>query len=186
MSEYENRIFKMLTSSEEKFKSAFEIANHLNGIKKKLITQFWKNVEMELKNLIVENNEDFKVKLDTNIFHGNSKCFLYLENNTKAGLIYEHLADDQCMGLWIDNSKCDMLKVNTFRNEKQNLISDFSTHAWWVSFKSMNENFNNFDSLVMILPENSLEYSKSKARDLFDFAVGNKVYLKHIINHCLK
>lgn len=37
MSEYENRIFKTLTASEEKFKSAHEIVGHFSAVKKKLI-----------------------------------------------------------------------------------------------------------------------------------------------------
>lgn len=186
MSEYENRIFAMLTSNEEKLKSALEIAKHINGIKKQLITQFWKNVEKELYTLIQVSNEEFKVKLDADIFHPNSKCSLYLQNDTKARLIFEHLSNDQCMGLWFQNQLFDMSKINAYRNQFQNDITYFSNHTWWLAFKEMNENFNNFDSLVMILPNNSIEYSKEKAQELFDFAVENKEHLKYVINNCLK
>jgi len=186
MSEYENRIFNTLTASEEKFKSAFEIATHINRIKRKLIIQFWKNVEKELNILIIENKQDFKLFVDVDIFHKNSKCFLYLDNNKKAGLIYEHLASDQSMGLWMDFTKLDMEKINNYRAINEHKIINYINHGWWFSYKNLNENFNNFDSLVMILPENSIIYSKRKAQDLFDFAVGNKEHLKFIINNCIK
>lgn len=185
MSEYENRIFDTLTSSAEKFKSAYEIANHLNGVKKKLITQFWKNVEIELSNLTKENDEEFKVELDSNIFLPASKCCLYIENTKIAGIIYEHLANDQVMGLWFENPKFDIEKINKYRTEFGKEIINVINHTWWVSFKNINENFNNLDSLLMILPGNSLEYSKAKARDLFEYAVANKEHLKYIINNCL-
>jgi hypothetical protein len=186
MSEYENRIFDTLTASEEKFKTASEIAKHFNGTKKKLITQFWKNVEKELKLLIAENEEDFGVVLDSDIFHKNSKCFLYIENNRKARILYEHLADNQSMGLWIDNQNFDMAKINNYIATHGHEITDVINHAWWVSYKNINENFNSFDSLVMILPNNSREYSKRKAQDLYEFAVANKEHLKYVINNCLK
>jgi len=185
MSEYENRIFTMLTSSEEKFKSAYEIADHLNMVKRKLIVAFWKNVEVELKRLVEINKEEFKVVLDSDIFYNNSGCSLFLENDGIAGFIYEHLSGEQCMGLWLESPKFDMQKIDSYRSEYKNEIPNLCNHPWWVSFKNINENFNNFDSLLMILPDKTMEYAKIKAQDLFDFAVTNKEHLKYIINNCL-
>jgi hypothetical protein len=176
----------MLTSSEEKLKSAFEIANHLNMVKRELMVQFWKKVEKELIILVKERDQDFKVVLDSDIFYANSGCSLFLENNTKAGFIYEHLSGDQCIGLWIKSPEFNMQKIDSYRNEFQNEITNFSTSSWWVSFQSINENFNNYDSSIMILPHKSEEYAKVKAQNLFDFAVENKAHLQYIINNCLK
>ncbi|WP_016988280.1 hypothetical protein [Flavobacterium sp. ACAM 123] len=186
MSEYENRVLKMLTSSEEKFKSAFEITNHFNKVKKQLVIKFWKNVEEELNKLITDSDETFKVKLDSDVFHSNSKCFLYLDNKTEARFLYEHLSTNQCMGLWYENQKFNTQKIDSFRNEFQNEITYYTKQTWWISFKNLDENFSNFESLLMILPENAEVYSKSKAQDLFDFAVENKTHLQYIINNCLK
>jgi hypothetical protein len=176
----------MLTSSEEKFKSAVEISNHLNMVKRKLVVQFWKNVEVELKYLVEINNEEFKVILDSDIFYSNSGCSLFLENNSKAGFIYEHLSGDQCMGLWFKNPEFDMRKIDNYRIEQQYKITNYSTYSWWISYQNINENFNNSDSLLMILPDKSMEYAKIKAQNLFELAVGNKEHLKYIINNCLK
>lgn len=186
MSEYENRIYTMLTSSEEKFKSAYEIANHLNTVKRKLIVSFWKNVAVELKHLVEINNEEFKVVLDSDIFYNNSGCSLFLENDGIAGFIYEHLSGEQCMGLWFESPKFDMQKIDSYRIEYKNEIPNLCNHPWWVSFKNINENFNNFDSLLMILPDKYMEYAKIKAQDLFNFAVANKEHLKYIISNCIK
>lgn len=186
MSEYENRIYKMLTSSEEKFKSAFEIANHLNMVKRKLLVQFWKNVEKELNILVNERDQDFKVELDKDIFYANSGCSLFLKENTKAGFIYEHLSGDQCMGLWFENPKFDIPKIDSYRIEQQNKITNYNTSGWWISYENVNENLNSFDSLLMILPDKSVEYAKLKAENLFELAVENKEHLRYIINNCLK
>lgn len=186
MSEYENRIYTMLTSSEEKLKSAHEIANHLNMVKRKLIVAFWKNVELELRHLVEINNEEFTVILDADIFYNNSGCSLHLENNTKAGFIYEHLSGDQCMGLWFDNPTFDIRKIDSYRTEQRNKITNYHTSSWWISFQNTNENFNDFDSLQMILPHKSMEYAKIKAQYLFDLAVENKEHLKYVLNNCLK
>jgi len=186
MSVYEERIYTMLTSSEEKFKSAYEIANHLNMVKRKLIVAFWKNVEVELKYLVEINDEEFEVVLDSDIFYSNSGCSLFLKNSTKAGFIYEHLSGDQCMGLWFENPRFDILKIDSYRIEKQNKITNYSTYSWWVSYQNIDENFNNFDSLLMILPDKSVEYAKIKAQNIFELAVENKEHLKYLIHHCLK
>jgi hypothetical protein len=111
-----------------------------------------------------------------------SKCFLYLDDNTKARILYQNLADDQCMGLWIDNLKVDHEKIKKYVNDSIREFPNLSKSAWWISVVEINEDFRNYDSLLNILPEKAEEYSKRKAKDLFDFAVENEDHLRAIIS----
>ena len=186
MSEYENRIFDTLTASEEKFKSAHEIADHLKMVKDKLITQFWNYVADDLKKLVDLNDNEFEVVLDENLFYKNASCSIHIKGNRQAGFIYEHLSGDQWMGLWFDNSLFDMSKINLYREDQKDKITYNCNYLWWLSFKDLHENFSTRDASMMILPNKARDYAKMKADDLFNLAVENKEHLKYIINNCLK
>ena len=185
MNEDENEIFNLLTSSEEKFKLSFESSKYWNIVKKELIIRFWKNVEKELNTLIKESDargKDFKASLDTDVLERYSKCYLTLNGDTKARFLYQNLAEDQFMGLWIDNLKVNHQRIKKYVNDSVLEFPHLSKSAWWISVVEVNENFGDFDSLLKILPEKAEEYSKRKAKDLFDFAVENEDHLKAIIS----
>jgi hypothetical protein len=184
MSEYENRIYELLTSSEDKFKSSFEIANRFDKVKWKLIKDFWVSVKEELEKLIEENNEDFSVELDSDILRQYSKCYVYLDNNINTRILYQNLAEDQCIGIWVDAFKVDQEKVNNYTRATGVDIQNLSTNTWWVSLKYISEDFRDLDSLTLILPEYSLAKSKIKAKELFDYALVNKEHLRGIAANC--
>ena len=185
MSEYENRIFDTLTASEDKFKSAFEISNHLNGVKKKLIKQFWKSVEKDLNELIANSEESFKVVLDNDIFHPTSKCYLYDGKNKSVRVLFEILSAKQTFGIWFYDDNINYEKISEYRKQVNSEFNEYSFNHWWFAKTHVQNDFNSFDSLLMILPTKMNDYSKSKAQELFDFAVANKVHTEYIINNCL-
>lgn len=186
MSEYENRIFETLTASEDKFKSAHEIVGHFNGVKKKLIIQFWKSVEKELNELIKNCEHTFKVVLDNDVFHPTSKCYLYDGKNKSVRVLFEILSQKQTFGIWFEDDKINYDKISHYRTQVSSEFNEYSFNHWWFAKTHLQNDFNSFDSLLMILPAKMNDYSKSKAQELFDFAVANKVHTEYIINNCLK
>ncbi|NRT12474.1 hypothetical protein [Flavobacterium sp. 14A] len=186
MSEYENKIFKTLTSSEDRFKSAFEIANHLNMVKRKMIQQFWKSVEKDLNELILKTGENFKVALDSDLSHPTSKCYLYDGKNPSVRVLFENLSQKQTFGIWFSDDKINYEKITEYRNAVNLDFGSYSFNHWWFAKTHVQNDFNSFESLLMILPAKMSEYSMSKAQKLFDFAVTNKVHTEYIINNCLK
>jgi hypothetical protein len=186
MSEYEKRIFDTLTASEDRFKSAHEIVGHFNGVKKKLITQFWKGVEKELNELVKNSDETFKVVLDNDVFHHTSKCYLYDGRNKSVRVLFEILSQKQTFGIWFEDEKINYDKISEYRKQVNSEFNQYSFNHWWFAKTHLQNDFNSFDSLMMILPTKMTDYSKSKAQELFDFAVANKVHTEYIINNCLK
>lgn len=185
MSEYENRIYDTLTATEEKFKSANEIANHMDRVKNKLIVDFWSKVEKELRILLVGEHADFTLEIDKNIFSGNSKCFLSFNYNRHAGFIYEHLANDLSFGLWMNRENIDTVRITDYKEQLRNGLLNISEGAWWLLNLKPNINFDNADSLALIIPSNLDEFSVQMANRLFDFAKEHKEHLKYIIDNCL-
>jgi|SRR5690554_1503214 len=183
MSEYDNRIYDLITSSEEKFKSSFEIANHLNMVKNRLIKKFWESVEKEL-HVLNERENLFKIVLEQDVFRRYSKCYLYINNNINVRISYQNLSDYQYIGLWVDNNLANHYEINKYIEGLENTIPDLSKNGWWVTIRDLNEDFNRLDSLLMILPEHSLEHSKRKALELFEYAKENIEHIKYIGTHC--
>jgi hypothetical protein len=186
MSEYENRIYDTLTATEEKFASAYEIANHMGRVKKKLIKDFWEAVYARLDSLIKEKNSDFTLHIDPDISDGNSKCSLSLKGNTDACFVYEHLSNDLTKGLRINQPKIDYSRLIQHGKNVIGVSEDFSEKSWWFMIEKPQIDFSKMDSLALILPNKAEERSTQMADSLFDLADKNREHLDFIIKHCLK
>jgi hypothetical protein len=99
--------------------------------------------------------------------------------------VYEVLNGKQRFGIWFVDKNINFEKIRNYNNQVKNQFDGYHFNHWWFAKKHTQDDFTTLDSLMMILPGNMSEYSKLKAKELFDFAVTNKEHTKYIINNCL-
>ncbi|SRX73373.1 hypothetical protein [Aequorivita antarctica] len=186
MSKYDDEIFKTLTIDEENFSSAFEIYQHMGAVVDKMVSKFWYAVKRELEELTKDT--DFKVEIYENNFAHNSKLYLYLEPNKDFRFTYEHLGQNQNIGLWANTfqDKVNIEKTNAYKmSVRKNFDGwEHTTSNEWIAYKSTGEDFSKLSSLIKILPNNIEDYPRIKAQELFDFAEEYKQHLQHLVTYC--
>ena len=172
MSEFDEKVFDYLTR-ENNFTPAYEIYQLFPQVKARLIVEFWDLVQKHLKRNT--DDSDWVVKADDDYTSTYSKMGVHLEQDPAANIrvIYEKLHGDTYYGVWI-NCKNESLNIRDWHNyvekEIEKLDSMSSANEYWLGRSSLDDDFNNIQTLKNILPGKRTKLAKVYAKELLDFA----------------
>jgi len=161
MTAYNEKLYEFITE-EENFLPFIELKEQYEIVRKKLLTDFWKEVEVELKKY---KKSKWEVWLDDDVMKEYSKLGFYhkdyyreKDESRSFGIIFEHLTDSVLYGLWFNRTaNLQNLNFNSVCNDIKHLHVTWKagTSAWWFAARNeTGDNFDNSSDLVKILPKN--------------------------------
>jgi hypothetical protein len=185
MNEFQSKVYKSLLSDAKRFSAAKEIHDLFPIIRKEMLNEFWSLVKKELDVLVKDSG--YIVVKHKDICQPNSRIYLHLPESKYFRITYEHLCNSLTIGISIWYDKVNKENTTKYHKKVENEFKGWDTKGsnYWLAYKDEGDDFNEIDSLILILSDGKESYAKEKAQTLFAFAMENKKHIEYLNANCL-
>ncbi len=175
---YEEEIFQFFTQPEN-FETMLKVADQAETVCKRLIQQFWAEVEAGLKEALSNAGNDWRVCFSDNWEYRWNKLWVYrqewcqVENYPVISVAFEDIQPRRqpYLGVHIgfDNKAFDGVNI---KKDIVNLraLKEYKTDSnnYWAVWKNLPFQLEGYESLVRLLPENRKQTSQNVLKDTLE------------------
>ena len=173
MDSFRKTIFDFVTQSQERFQTAYEIAQSWEEIRFELIRTFQKEVASQTKERLADQSDASEIKVETN--EKGWAIWIYKTSWEHEEDVWicpkvERMNGEDYWGIWryADRVKPQVKQVQNEYWKQKGLRQKRGDDVWWFFYEYTGNDFRNIDPLIQLLKEETRKplvdrYSKTLA-----------------------